>query len=928
MGRGPRAAALLAAGVLLAFASPARADHPLPTDPAVIEGSLRNGMRYIVRPTGDGNPVTARLLIPAGAVHEPEASSGLAQVAHLLVEARMRRDAPEGLDLGGYITLDAAHFIARIESPDDALLDEALDRLAGALAPARFDETTVLRQRSAAAARRTNFNNPDARVQRRLLARLGLERIASRLPSPTIDEAAVTPDSVARFHEDRYGAASAAVVVAGGVEPAQAIGRIERAFADLPAREAPALAWSPSPYESPFAAVVVEPALTDCDVDIVAVAPEAAPARTVEAFRRELVREVALRALARRLEAAGATGAPFDDAKAHTVDIAGMARLHNVFVSGPPASWEAMLSALVGEVRRLSAHGFSPLEAQRAGDALLADLRRRSAGDAPESPDRIAARLAFAAASGRPLMRPEQRLGLSESLLRGVLAGEATDAVAEMFHPGRIAYALTLPPASDGSVPDPARVLDAARADERVYEAAAALLHRVSIPDPPAEGGEVVSMRLHPDAGVLTARLSNNALVHHRRMDDPSGAVHITLTLVGGRIEETSRTRGLTDAAAAALVRPATNRLTSVQVRDLFSRAGATVQTRLLDDALTLRMEVPPERLDTALRTLYAVLSDARMEAPGLDAWRRARLREAGDRAEQPYDALREALPRTLFEEGEPRVRPLSREEIKRIDLRRAQAWLDRLLDEAPIEIGVAGPVDAEPLLRALASTIGALPSREPVAPDALDHLRRARRAAPPYKADIALDSDSAQAVILLARVLGVDAEDDDLRRRGELLEIAAEAFELRLERLGRGRPGLVYAMHADSSTGGVYRGFGLVYALAVVTRDRLEEFTDLLEREWASFLERGPDDELLLQARDEMAQNAAADLLDAGEWAEELSRLRQRAGDLDAMLGAPERIESYALQDIRAALLRGAEQGEPLRIIIRAGGPHRADRD
>ena len=915
----------LAALLALAAGAPAlaRQGRDLPTDPALVEGSLANGLRYMVRPTGEGDPVVIRIVIPAGAIHEPGGLRGVAEVVHHLanippdVPGAIRPDAPPaGLEAKGYITLDAAHYIVHIADPTPDRIDTALRLLAQPLAERSFDEADLVRERRAAEARLTAYNSPEARVQRELLRRLRLERIADRLPAPGVDAETLSVEAAEAFHRARYGAGSSTVVCVGGVDPDDLAQRIEGAFAGLPATVAPELAWSPTPYDAPFAAVVAEADLADCDVDVVAIAPEPGPPATFEAFERELIRTVALRALARRLDASVSAGAPYDDGAAHVVDLVGLARLYNIFVSGPPDAWEPMLESLVAEIRRVRETGFDPVEIERAGDDVLAELRRAQAADRAGGADRIAGRLAFSASSGRPPMSLDQRIDLTEAILREMLAGEAADAVGEMFDPRRIAYAVSIPA---GVGLDAERVLAAARADEAVFAPApdAERLAGATIPEPPATGA-VAAISMHSDAEVLSARLTNGALAHHKRIDDPAGRVHVTITLAGGRIEECAETRGLTDAAALALARPATRTLSSAQVADLLARAGAELDTRIIDDAITLRLEASPEALEQSLSIVYALLTDARVEPAAFDAWRRARLREAKERALQPFDALRDALPSVLFGADEPRVRPLAAGEVKDITLERTEAWLARLLEQAPIEIGVAGPIERERAVSLVARTLGALPAREAIGAGSLDHLRVARPGTPPFAADIVLESDSAQALVLLAFI----APDERDTRDAELLDIGAGALRERLERLGRGRPGLVYPMTAFSRAARVYPGFGLTYAIAPITGDRFDEFATLLEREWSSFLAGDLDDAALRAARDAESHRAARRLNDAADWADLLAVRAYRERDLDRALGAAARISAYTPDEIREALQRIGAEAPGVRITIRAACP------
>ena len=117
---------------------------------------------------------------------------------------------------------------------------------------------------------------------------------------------------------------------------------------------------------------------------------------------------------------------------------------------------------------------------------------------------------------------------------------------------------------------------------EAEVAAAAALLETL-----PA-WGKIVESREHAASGVLSGWLGNGGRLHYRFVAERKNEATIAVTFAAGEIQETAANRGISQAGAVAWSRPATSKLTSIQIRGLMTGKKVRVSGRAGQDTLTL----------------------------------------------------------------------------------------------------------------------------------------------------------------------------------------------------------------------------------------------------------------------------------------------------------------------------------------------------
>jgi len=139
----------------------------------------------------------------------------------------------------------------------------------------------------------------------------------------------------------------------------------------------------------------------------------------------------------------------------------------------------------------------------------------------------------------------------------------------------------------------------------------------------------------------------------------------------------------------------------------------------------------------------------------------------------------------------ETRTKSLTAEQVRALTLPAAQAWLRRLITDAPVEVAVVGDVEREAATRLVTRYLGALPARPRVGDKTLASLRTIAR--PPGAISIA------ESVVVLTPQAAVMSGffGADLRdvRDTRLLNMAARILSTRMAKTIREAKQLVYSI-------------------------------------------------------------------------------------------------------------------------------------
>ena len=925
---------LMTAALLVTSPGPARATSPteekLPTDPALVTGTLPNGFAYIIRP--HKNPegrVGIWLHVASGSLNETEAQRGIAHYLEHMAFNGTANFPPGsvvpffqslgmafGRDQNAFTGFDQTTYTLTLPGGGRDLVEKGMLYLADiamrmSLEPAEIDSErqVILEEKRARSGARQ-------RVQDQIYERLAPESTLGRRLPIGIEQTikSVTRPDFQDYYSRWYVPSNMTLIVVGDTDPAMVADVIAQQFGGGPTVPKPAPRDAGvKPTTGPRAIVVTDPELTRADVSIVRLEPPRGPVTTVGRERRELVERIGMWAVDRRTSAEIAAGrASFLGADASIQEWAGTMRMISLEASGLPGTWRTMLRDLAIALQRARLHGFNEREVQDARVALLADAEEGVRREATRPAREVLRQLNGDVTRGSRPMSAAQKQALLQRLLPGITARDVSDAFAAAFDPSRAMFIAELP-ASD-EVPSETQLLALGRAAVAVKPGKPVVVARATtllaaVP----RGGTVAESLPHPASGVTSMWLDNSVRVHHRHMDQRKNEASIAITLAGGPIQETAADRGITEAALRAWDRPATGRLSSTQIRDLMTGAKVRVRGAATGDTVTLTVSGDAAELERGLQLAYLLLTDPLIEPPALEQWRDAEVQRINQRKSQPMQVLVDTSAAAIYPPGEVRARPLTVEQVRAITRPAAQAWLRRLITEAPIEVAVVGDVDRDTATGLAAKYLGALPARPRISDKTLADLRAIPRPQGPISVAESIETLTPQAAVL-AGFFGADLRDV---RDTRLLNVASRVLTTRMAKSIREERQLVYSIGASSEPAMVYPGFGLFAAIAPTDPGKAPALATAVEEMYAHFAKDGPTPDELAVAKKQMANLLDETLKTPNFWLSRLSTLDYRALGLDDLLDAPAQYQRFTAREIQEAFARYDRPDARLRFVI-----------
>ncbi|MCH7791624.1 MAG: insulinase family protein [Planctomycetes bacterium] len=915
--------------------------QPLPTDPELIVGELDNGLSYVIREHWEPPArVTMWLHVSSGSLNETDEQRGVAHyLEHMAFNGTehfppgtLREHFEDmGLTFGRHQNAHTGfdHTAYKIQLPENDI--ETLDAGMLFLADAAFGmlllEDEIDAERQIILEEKRTREGGQQRATEKMLERIAPGSIFGlRLPIGTEERLRnMQRPQFTDYYTRWYVPSNMTLIVVGDADPDDMLALIKRHFSrgertPRPTDQDPAV----KPYPAHRAIVVTDPELVASEIGIHRVGPPRAPATDEQALRRDLVERLGQFAFNRRLGAIIDAGdAAFLTGGASARDFANAIRWTQLTARGEPDSWRASLRQIATELQRARLHGFAASEIDAARSEMLAQVRfdERTAGTVPSS--RLLASYNSAIAAGRPILSPAQRLELFERYVPSITPNEVSASFAETFATDAVAFVLLTP--SGAGVPTEEQLLALGRdaisvLPEPLEQTESATRFMADRP----EGGKVVAIDQHLAAEVTSAWLGNNVRVHHRFMDTRKDQVFVTITLAGGQIEEKPENRGVSLAAARAWSRPATRSLSSTDVRDLMTGAQVSVRGSATSDALSIVVTGAPDELEHGLQLAHLMLTEPWVEQAALDRWKAGQFLLLNLAKTSPGALFGRIFWDAVFPDGNNPLAALDEPRIASITRDDAQAWLDRIIAQGPIEVAIVGDIDRQTALELVRDYIGTVPTRPRITPDTFADQRCIERPVGPRVLRREIPTESEQA-IALAGFYNCDRNDTPNRRR---MTMAADVLTARLLDIVREDEQLAYNPSASSGVGVVYPGFGLFFAAAFTDPDRADELIDAINTIFDDFAADGPTPEEMTRSKKKLATRLEEQMRTPTFWSRTLAELDYRGTDLDVVLEDPEAFQRLTADEVVRAFRSFHTQENRIEVVVTQSKSEADDRN
>ena len=887
----------------------------LPRDERILTGTCPNGVKWMYcKHNVPPGKMALLFRVDSGSLMEEEDQNGLAHfMEHMAFNGSENFPPGElipyfesiGMEFGGDINaftiFDQTAYMIFLPNTEAEELDKALMVLSDQAFRASLLDEEINKERDVILAELRSGRGPDQRLRDKIWPEVFEgSRFAKHMVIGT--EEVISNAKQADFmdyYKTWYRPENVTVMLVGDTDPAPIIPMIDKWFGQY---QAPVPPRSPKgaqfqSFTKPRAIVATDPETPRCSITLLNLLPKRPPTTTVAQYRGDLVEQIGQWIVNRRLDDRVKRGeASYNDASAGVISFFKEGTLVIGGANGDPDKWQPMLEEVITEVSRARQYGFTQNEFELAKKSMMSDAEQAVKTDSTRNARNIIMNMLMAVNQREPVISAAQTLGLLEKLLPTIELNEINAAFAINFKPGTFAYVVEMPEKEGVAVPNREDVLAVAQAAmaKKIDPPKRAEEMKTLLAAEP-QSGKVAEAMTDDELKITHAWLDNGVRVHHRYMDYKKDKVYMSISLGGGRLEETAENAGVTEVAALAFNQTATKRLTSTEIRDLMTGKVAEVHGDVsISDALTLVVSGSPTDIGAGLELAHALLTEGKIEESAFKNWVQTSL--------QTYEQYIKAPPfvaiKTMLEiasGNDPRQTMKDPARVKAQTIERAQAWLERLCREAPIEVAMVGDITWEQAQPILEKYIGSLPKR-PRSAARLDALRKLNRDKGPITRKLEVDTITPQAMALCG-FYSCDARNlHDVKG----LELAAQVLSSRMIKRIREELGLVYSIGVQAEASEVYPDTGLVITGGPCDPGKADTLAEEIETMFLAFAESGPTEEELSNAKKQIKENLDDAMKEPTFWWDKLQYVDLHKIDLADLKTLPESYDAYTCEQVR----------------------------
>ena len=816
-----------------------QASSDIAPDPAVRFGALPNGLRYAIlknaTPTGQ---VSLRLRIGAGSLEEKADQQGLAHFLEHMAFRGSRRVADGdvkktlerlglkfGPDTNAFTAFTQTVYMFDLPRNDNESLDTGLMLLrevgdgltldAKAFDSERGVVLSEARLRDTPAMHMTDDQQSFIFKDQLVAQRLPIGKVA------IIQNAPVT--KVREFYRDWYRPDNATLVVVGDIDPGAIEAKIRQQFSSWHG------AGSPPPAPD-YGTVVQRTAQARAFAETGAptmlslnwVTPFDTSPDSSAREKRELIEQLGLTALNRRLQtAAAAASRTFTGAALYRANLYRSAKVTTLLVQHEPGKWLLALNQAERLRRQALAQGLEQSEVDREKAGFLSGFENAAAGAATRTTPQLANSLLQTVDDGSVFTSPAQDLALVRSAFADLKADTVNAALRGVFTGNGPLLFSSGPQAIAGG--------DSTLADALALTESSALPEAAKVSDVPwpytdfGAPGKVLEMRSDAALDTTLIRFANGVRLNVHPTAFRKDQILVSVRVGDGRLALPKDRPTLAWAVNdGALVRGGLGKMDfETMLRALSGKIyGGNIQ--FSDDALYLSGQTRPVDLGLQMQVLAAYVSDPGLREEALTQVQSSFL---------PQLAQINSVPGSLFQvnlgsylhSGDARWAFPTAAQVQGASIADFRQLLQPTLANGPIEITIVGDTTVDTALEFTARTFGALPDR--TAP----RLKAA-------KGDVVFPAATTTPVVLehqggadqgVAAVAWPTTDAFADLRANAARQLLAEILQQRLFETLRLKDNTSYSPSAQSQSSPVFPGYGTLVAYADIPPAKSQLFFD-----------------------------------------------------------------------------------------------------
>ncbi|NZD54989.1 M16 family metallopeptidase [Rhizobium leguminosarum] len=703
----------------------------LQADPDVHFGTLANGMRFaIMRNVTPAGQAAIRLHIASGSLQENGNQQGLAHfLEHMafkgsthvadgeMIPILQRKGLAFGPDINAHTSYDETVYELNLPKVDADTVSTGLMLMRETASELTLDASAFDRERGVILSEEGSCDTPQYRAALEIMnSLLAGKRATMRAPIGKTDIISNAPVELLReYYWANYRPERATLIVVGDIDPAAMEIEIRQRFGDWKAVGPPPAEPDPGTLETKgeSADVFVVPGGMP-SVRIAWTRPYDAAPDTFAKRRTKLIEDLGLRVLERRLSTiASKADAPFISAGVGSRDLLHSAHVVQIAADSEPDKWQAALTTIDQEQRRIQEFGVGQAELDREILGYRSIRQAAAAGAATRETTAIASALAGSVRDNEVFISPAEDLSMFETMTNGVTAAEVNQALLHAFSGNGPQVVLQTTQSPEGGADTVRQVYDASKAIAVSAPSGAA---DVAWPYTHfGEPGAVVERRTDEDLGLTMVGFSNGVRLTVKPTKLRANEVLVREDIGRGRLG-LPKDRSAPIWTSRAVERSGLKAMDYQDIQKALTANIVGVDFSVGDSSFRVDGRTRTEDLATQLQLMAAYTSDPAYRPEAFRRVQQEYLSDLDQYDASPGDVVSRDLA-GLVHSGDPRWTFPDRAELSAAKPEDFETLFRPMVSNGPIDIAIVGDVTVDDAIRMTAETFGALPPRPETAP-------------------------------------------------------------------------------------------------------------------------------------------------------------------------------------------------------------------
>ena len=901
----------------------------LPVDSRFQQGTLSNGLKYIIRQNATPpDKVEMYLHIGSGSIDEEDNQQGLAHfLEHMAFNGSKNFPAGTlikyfeslgltfGMHQNAFTSFDQTTYILSLPNVKEETLDKGLLCLSDFAYRLDLDTKEIDKERGVIEEEERARSSVRQRILNEIIpVVLPGSRAAKRLPIGKMDVIKTAPrERFVEFYEKWYHPENAVLMIVGDIKPEEIEALVVKHFSAWEQKkEIPKpLPTGIKPYTRESAYVVTDSELTQASIGVSCI-KSLRPLKNTDDYRRQVITNLGEWIINKRLGDMLKNGeAVYQSASASSSSFLNVCTYVSASADGKPEDWKHMLEQIIREVKRAREFGFHQQEMDDAMKVFLSSAGRAVTTEATRRSVSIISELNSSISEGNMPMSAEQEQQLLEQILPSITITEINDSFARAFSNENRLILLELPKKVGLEAPSVERLLEVARRAEKEKVTPYKIKKRAkNFLEKDPEPGKIISETYHEATKVTSLKFENGLCCHHKEMNFNKDSVTVRLKFLGGKIEESEANRGITDVAVLPLHQPATSKLSSVDIRNMMVGKNVSVSGGNGQDQVSLVISGSNKDLEEGMRLAHLLIKEAKIEEPIFNNTTQ-QIRQALEQMKTSVDMqLMDAMGR-LVTNADPRFGMLTEEQLAKLNISDSQKWLDRILGQAPIEASIVGDIEKDQAVVLIQKYFGSLPTRQSYGH--IEQLREIKIKEEGIDKEIKVRTQTPKSLVMVA-YRGPEYKDKKKRR---VMSLAARILSSRLHEEIRENNQLTYSAFCRSQSEPAFTNKSLVFAYFTADKEKARRAATLCKQIMQEFAKKGPSEEEVKTAKKQFATTIKSMVEKPAYWSGLLSDLELRGNSLDDVANIEKIYQGYNRDDIHKTVKEYFTVNNNITIVV-----------